>query len=382
MRRVIPAAIASLIIATGAWAQCIFNPNIEGAHHMIVTSGQSYTLTWSPVSGAVSYHVTEARGYPTPQLAADTAASSGDGPTFLASDPLRFTTRHFASDLSYVGYSITAIGADGTALCSTKLALLIRPDESIRNLFKRVVVPVAGSVVAADGSRFHTSLRLTVPSGSPASATGRIIFHPQGAIHSDNDPSIAYHLEPVSEGAGLSQYWDDVIAAMGITGLGSLDIAPDNAYTPEIDVRAWNDIHGLINGGTVPALKASDLFRFGTPTSFHFPVWTDNGKSRMSVGFRTVGPHPLKVFISTQGMPQNSIVIPGNSFSQVSLQSLLGFIPPDGQPVNIFLDYFGDYTSSAFVYYTITDNSSNDPRVFVPQKTSDMQFDLSLPIVY
>jgi len=88
------------------------------------------------------------------------------------------------------------------------------------------------------------------------------------------------------------------------------------------------------------------------------------------------------VFISTQGMPQNSLLIPGNSLRQFSLESVLGFIPPDGQPVQINLQYINDFTSSAYVYYTITDNSSNDPRVFLPQKTSDLQIDVSKPIVY
>lgn len=380
MRRVMLYVVVLLFVAGMANAQCqSFNAKFEGSDHLAVQSGQPYTLTWTPIPGAAVYRVTEARGYPTPQLAAD-AAVGADGPTISPGAPLEFETKHFASADSYIGYAITAYASDGTIICSTKLALKIQADPTIRNLFRRAIVPVAGSLVAADGSKFHTSLRLALP--DRITGSGRIIFHPQGAIHSDNDPSIAYHLQPLPDQPGASQYWDDVVAAMGASGLGSLDIAPDDERTPEIDARAWNDIHGLINGGTVPALKAADLFHFGAPSGAHFPVWTDNGKSRMSVGFRSVGPNPLKVFISTQGMPQNSITIPGNSFRQVSLESLLGFIPPDGQPVNIFLAYSGDFTSSAFVYYTITDNTTNDPRVFVPQKTSDLQIDVSTPIVY
>jgi hypothetical protein len=379
MRRVILYAVVLLFLAGMANAQCLFNANFEGSDHFAVRSGQPYALTWSPIAGAATYRVTEARGYPAPQLAAD-AAAGADGQTIQSRAPLRFETKHFASADSYIGYAISAFADDGTLLCSEKLALKIQADPTIRNLFRRAIVPVAGSLVAADGSKFHTSLRLALP--DRVTASGRIIFHPQGAIHSDNDPSITYRLEPVGDQMGASQYWDDVVAAMGASGLGTLDIAPDDDRTPEIDARAWNDIHGLINGGTVPALKAADLFRFGAPDNFHFPVWTDNGKSRMNVGFRTVGPSPLRVFISTQGMPANSIIVPGNSFRQFSLASLLGFIPPDGQPVNIFLDYVGDFTSSAFVYYTITDNGSNDPRVFLPQKTSDLQIDVSTPIVY
>jgi len=379
MRRVMLFAVVLLSFAALANAQCQFNASFEGSDHFAIVSGHPYALTWTPVAGASTYRVTEARGYPTPQQAAD-AAVGADGPTIQGAGELRFETKHFASADSYIGYAITALAQDGTALCSTKLALKIQADPTIRNLFRRAVVPVAGSLVAADGSKFHTSLRLALP--DRVKASGRIIFHPQGAIHSDNDPSMAYQLEPVGDQSGVSLYWDDVVAAMGASGLGSLDIAPDDERTPEIDARAWNDIHGLINGGTVPVLNASDLFRFGFPFGVHFPVWTDNGKSRMSIGIRTVGPNPARVFISTQGMPQNSLLIPGNSLRQFSLESVLGFIPPDGQPVQINLQYINDFTSSAYVYYTITDNSSNDPRVFLPQKTSDLQIDVSKPIVY
>jgi len=380
MRRVIVFAVVLLSYAGLTYAQCQFNASFEGTDHLAVRSGQPYSLTWTPIAGAIAYRVTEARGYPTPQLAADAAVGSSDGPTIQALPPLRFDTKHFASADSYIGYAITAIGSDGAVFCSTKMALKIQADPAIRNLLRRAIVPVAGSLVAADGSKFHTSLRLALP--DRVKTSGRIIFHPQGAIHSDNDPSIAYQLQPVGDQPGVSQYWEDVVAAMGASGLGSIDIVPNDERTPEIDARAWNDIHGLINGGTVPVLKASDLFHFGVPFGVHFPVATDNGRSRMSVGVRTVGPSPARLFVSTQGMPQNSLFIPGNSFRQVSLESLLGFVPPDGQPVSIFLQYINDFTSSAYVYYTVTDNTSNDPRVFLPQKTSDLQIDVSTPIVY
>jgi len=380
MRRVILFAVVLLSFAGLANAQCQFNASFEGTDGFTVRSGQPYSLTWSPVGGASFYRVTEARGYATPQAAADAAEAATDGQNVRAVLPLRFDRKHFSSADTYIGYAIEAIIGDGTVVCSTKMALRIQADPTIRSLFRRAIVPVAGSLVAADGSKFHTSLRLALP--ERVKASGRIFFHPQGAIHSDNDPSIAYQLEPAGDSPGVSQYWDDVVAAMGASGLGSLDIAPDGERTPEIDARAWNDIHGLINGGTVPALKAGDLFHFGTPFGAHFPVWTDNGKSRMSIGFRTVGPNPARVFISTQGMPQNSLLIPGNSFRQVSLESVLGFIPPDGQPVSIFVQYLNDFTSSAYIYYTITENSSNDPRVFLPQKTSDLQLDVSTPVIY
>src|ERR1700756_4018258 len=105
MRRVMVYAVVLLFVAVLANAQCqSFNVNIEGSDHLAVQSGQPYTLTWTPIAGAAVYRVTEARGYPTPQLAAD-AAVAADGPTISPGAPLEFETKHFASADSYIAYA-------------------------------------------------------------------------------------------------------------------------------------------------------------------------------------------------------------------------------------------------------------------------------------
>jgi hypothetical protein len=180
------------------------------------------------------------------------------------------------------------------------------------------------------------------------------------------------------------QYWDDVVAAMGASGLGTLDVIPDSGNTPEIDARAWNDIHGLVNGATVPAFKAADLFHLGSGSVYHFPVWTDGGKSRMNIGFRTYGPNGAIVHVSSHLVSNYQIFLPPNSFRQIPLAQLMDGAPTeDGQQVNLTVSFPpGSFDSAAFVYYTITDNTSNDPRVFVPGKTSDVLIDLTNPVSY
>jgi hypothetical protein len=278
-------------------------------------------LTWTPIIGATQYRVVESTAaYASPVQASNVSTANVPGIRFpFPDDPLRFGARHFASGDLYYGYTITAFAPDSSAVCITTFALQIHPDDATREFFHRVVVPVAGSVTAADGSKFHTSLRLFI-TGPGATASGKVVFHPQGLIGT-NDPSIPYNIEslPDFNRQGAVQYWDDVVAAMGASGLGTIDVIPDSGNTPEIDARAWNDIHGLVNG--VPADSAGALMD-GAPTE-------------------------------------------------------------DGQQVNLIVSFPpGSFDSAAFVYYTITDNTSNDPRVFVPGKTSDILIDLTNPVAY
>jgi hypothetical protein len=387
-------AIALLVFAfalAGHAADCNFNVKVDNLSvddptRPAVTSGQSYALTWSPIVGATQYRIVESTtGFASPVQASNVSTANVPGIRFPSADnPLRLSTRHFASDDLYYGYTITAYAPDDSAVCATTLALQIHPDDATREFFHRVVVPVAGSVTAADGSKFHTSLRLFI-TGAGSTASGRVFFHPQGTF-GDNDPSIPYSLEalPDISRQGATQYWDDVVAAMGASGIGSLDVIPDSGHAPEIEARVWNDIHGLINSATVPPFKASDLFHLGSGSTYHFSVWTDEGKSRMNIGFRTYGKSAATVHVTSHLVSNYQFVIPPNSFRQIPLAQLVNGAPTeDGQQVDLIVSYpQGSFDSAAFVYYTITDNTTNDPRVFVPNKTSDVSIDLSTPVSY
>jgi hypothetical protein len=367
--------------AVAAYSQCSFNVNIIGADHFAVAPGQKYTVSWSPIPGTFKYRLTETTtGYLTANQAAYAIPPAAEGQTGDFFE-IGYTTSHFASEDRYFGYSLTAFAPGGVeVLCATNFAVLIRPDAATKAAFRRAIVPVAGSLTAADGSKFHTSLRLVITGNIGSPLNGRIIFHPQGVPASDNDPSIAYHLE-VTPGQGLpgtGQYWDDVVAAMGASGLGSLDIVPEgniaggNDGVPVLEARVWNDIHGTVNGATVPAFRASDLFMPFSRQYRNFTVWTDGGKSRMNVGFRTTGSDPVTVTVLAQGLVR-IIVLPGNSFTQMPIAQLLGITPQDGQQVQLaFNNDFPNRNSAAYVYYTITENTSNDPRVFLPQLNSDV----------
>lgn len=77
---------------------------------------------------------------------------------------------------------------------------------------------------------------MTLQNPWAAAISGRIVFHPTGRSASPDDPGIRYTVEQDGIRA-----WDDVVAAMGAAGLGSIDIDPDQTEYgnyPLPDVRA------------------------------------------------------------------------------------------------------------------------------------------------
>jgi len=96
------------------------------------------------------------------------------------------------------------------------------------------VVTVTGSARGGFGSNFKTSTQLTNFTSFPIK--GNLVFHPAGRSAAAGDPSLAYNLD-----AFRTIYYDDVIAQMGQSGLGSLDVMSTTSAPPIITVRIYND---------------------------------------------------------------------------------------------------------------------------------------------
>ena len=97
------------------------------------------------------------------------------------------------------------------------------------------VLPVAGSTPGAFDSYFRTGIQLSNPGPLPFS--GRLVFHAAGAVSSPDDSfSLPFTVEPVSTFST-----DDVVAAMGRTGIGTLDIVgPAGSYLI-VTARVYQD---------------------------------------------------------------------------------------------------------------------------------------------
>ena len=113
--------------------------------------------------------------------------------------------------------------------------------------------------------------------------TGRLVYHPAGSSATPTDPVLTYVLEP-----GETLSIADLLPAMGLTGLGSLDVVPDTGTaTPLLVVRVFNDAGaagttGFAEEGVTPAeaLVAGELgFLIAPP---------DPALYRFNVGVRTL----------------------------------------------------------------------------------------------
>src|SRR5258708_32703499 len=116
-----------------------------------------------------------------------------------------------------------------TLLVTTLSLVLITSAASAQLLYtptstlKKGIIPVVGSTSGANGASFKTSLHIAAVPG----AHGRIVFHPFGTIARDDDPSIPYSFaENVHALADFLQF-DDIGAALGQSGLGTLATIPD-----------------------------------------------------------------------------------------------------------------------------------------------------------
>lgn len=315
------------------------------------------TLTWDLVDGAKLYEVQESF---------DTNFATSRN-WFVTAPP--FTIDHRVSADAHAKYMVTAIlGSNilsvGPAadVCTESLSVTLSADPQFRALTRKAIVPIVGSVAGAFGSRFKTSLRLTANGGGQH---GRIVFHPIGAIAGDSDPSIPYAFT----GAGDSIGFDDVVDYLGRSGLGSLDIVPDDdasSTIPLVDVRLYNDTPGGTFGTSARAVYPFDYL--------HAPAMTvqiPTGPFRVNLGVRTLTATAAKVLIYDTSMRLRTfvdLVWPADYTILAPVDQILGKSVQPGETLLVYFD------GGAIPFYTVTENRTNDPDLVVarPEQTGDV----------
>ncbi len=141
---------------------------------------------------------------------------------------------------------------------------------------RTTIIPVAGSATGANGSVFRTSAQLSNPGETEISGT--IVFHPAGVEASLSDPRMAYRLAPYE-----SQALPDVMATIGASGVGSLEIVPEIGATPPSAFRIANGESAFV----VPAVEPGDIMTSGMHSAIKMPA--DTARFRTNVGIRTFG---------------------------------------------------------------------------------------------
>jgi hypothetical protein len=214
------------------------------------------------------------------------------------------------------------------------------------------ILPGAGSLHGAQGSNFKTGAQANNPGLD--TIHGRFVFHPAGVSASDNDPSLGFSLDPGSTGSV-----DDIIAAMGLSGLWSIDVyTGEGEQTPVIVTRIFNDAGAAgTTGFTEPMFNPSTIIG-GTGVTVRGVLIgpPDLSRYRFNIGIRTIG-GPVGVSISVQDhngtvVHTSSHTYPADSFTQLSADDSIVVTYSNGR---------------AIIYGATTDNVTNDPSVqFMP----------------
>jgi hypothetical protein len=350
--------LALICLATTAtvYGQCAISVTGPRA---AVTSGATFRISWNGVPGAAYYRVSDSsNANVTPQFdAPQTSTTSMDFVRTVTVDRLH----HFL---------VAAYNSNDALICSGTVTVGLLADEAANRFLRRSIIPVAGSAPGANGAMFKTAL--TLRSDSPVK--GRVWFRPMGQAPSANDHSIAYDL-----GASDRVHWDDVVAAMGASGIGYLEIIPDPSTTPRVPyamTRVYNETAQGTFGDMVQWNRVSDIAKVGA-TPNHIQMmnieYPTDSRMRLNVGFVALEYIDVALGVRRDGVMRQSKVVHlfpgemrmGNPKQVFELQS---WEPGD----ELFLQF---RNGAVLPFYTLTDNGTNDPTVFVniqPSTSNDV----------
>ncbi|HEX6641127.1 MAG TPA: hypothetical protein VF215_08435 [Thermoanaerobaculia bacterium] len=225
------------------------------------------------------------------------------------------------------------------------------------------IIPVVGSAPGAFGSRFKTEMQFFNPQTS-GSMTAKVVFHPAGVAGSTSDTTRLVMLDP-----GEVFSTADVVAAMGQSGTGSLDISvPAGQNVPVILTRVYNDAGAAgtssLTEEPIPvsgdvAINANLLTR-GVTGFLVTP--RDPEHTRFNIGVRTLysGATIQVTLRNAAGVVVRTVshTYTANYFIQTDAASFVGGPIAGDESIQISIS-----SGSAIVYGSTTDNTTNDPAI-------------------
>ena len=348
-------AIALLGSPIDAAADCV-----EISAPSLVASGEAYTLRWTPFPGASGYEVV-------------TAFVDGQSRTVrreLVRQP-QITLAQIVTVPQKIRATVTPLDVDD--VCHESVVIDIAPDERLREMSRRTIVPVVASAPGAFGASFRSAVTVSNVSGSPL--TGRLVFHPAGRPHADDHPSLAF-----SVGINDSVSWSDVVAAIGAQGLGSLDIIIDETNPSSrqqrrelinVSTMAINDDGQAVWGADVPAYVPLELSGYNLvdlSENWYLTVPDPGAEGRVNVGWRAVdlgtldGPDApsIRWSLYRDGALLGSIdmTLQQGEMNQVPGDSIFGTPLQPGDRITAMA------RGSVLPWLTWTSNVTNDPAFF------------------
>ncbi|HEY0371241.1 MAG TPA: hypothetical protein VGD79_04535 [Thermoanaerobaculia bacterium] len=213
------------------------------------------------------------------------------------------------------------------------------------------IVPIVGSTRGQSNANFKTELQLTNP--SDVVIAGWLYLRPQGAVQH-------YELPPHT-----TISFADIVAELGATGLGSLDILVERGRIPTLVARAYDDQPDGTTGATIPLVRTESILARNDFGSLIAP--RDLTRYRFNIGVRAMesGASLEIVVRSADGTERNRRVadytehqfeqVPGNTFAGIALTA------DDALEVIV-------RAGSAIVYGSTVDNATNDSSVQILEK--------------
>lgn len=217
------------------------------------------------------------------------------------------------------------------------------------------LIPVAGSVTGVGGTVFRTSARLSNP--TDATISGTIVFRPAGSAPSSSNPSMTYTLAPFETVAHA-----DLIAALGASGIGTLEILPTTGSPPAV-------LATIQNGGSMQIAAATDRNVLGAGSRAVLSI-PDLTRFRYNVGVRTLAAGATISF-QVRGQSGNSIrtathTYPPNTFVQPPAAQLLGGDIAGGQSLVIIVE-----SGSAVVYGASVPHTGTGSMIQVAERIGE-----------
>jgi hypothetical protein len=384
--------VVLLIMGLAATAEATVRCPATVLQSIDVESGQRFALPVAPVPGVLDYEI--ARSVHWTINNSETWSLGGS----IVTSRVRATTGapviqerlySTAPDFPYSAYYVvTAINSFDNAFqpCAQDFLVNVRPDPVLSRDALRAVVPVAGSLRGANNSTYRT--RLTLENPWSDAIGGRVIFHPSGQAGSANDPVLQYS---INSKAVVS--WDDVVAAMSATGLGSLDIVPDrdsfgSFLMPKVRAQVVSLSPGGGSFGTdVPAIAMSSP-QYGAvwtdPSLPSFVIDDQSGAKRLAIGIRTLADSVdlTLQLVAPDGNVRATVTrsYPADDHEQRPLSAWFDVAVQQSDRVTVFATRHAApvMAGGVIVYLSETDNVTNDVSVVIPEQSENA---LRQPIV-
>ncbi|HEX6083054.1 MAG TPA: hypothetical protein VF266_00920 [Thermoanaerobaculia bacterium] len=213
------------------------------------------------------------------------------------------------------------------------------------------VVPVVGSTRGQSNANFKTELQLANP--TELVMEGWLYLRPHELV-------LRYALDPHT-----TRTYADVVAEMGGSGLGSLDVLVERGPVPVVVARAFDDQPAGTTGATVPAIPAASILTRTDAAALIAP--RDPSRYRFNIGIRALQSGvTLHVTVRSSNGTQRhfrTLTYPANHFEQQPANAFAGIALEPSDAIEIEMA-----AGSAIVYGSTVDNATNDSSLQVLRK--------------